>query len=115
MMIVAALARASSSSWYPSGITVIIPPGESKSAGRSGLRVSGITSRVPLRHTVCRRLVPGSGPMSRSSTTGARPSGSVAAIRVRRRIGRLVNWLASAPSLNVSANAFLSCSDEART
>ena len=37
----------------------------------------------------------------------------VAAISVRRSSGRLTNWLASAPSLNVSANASRSASDEA--
>jgi len=68
-----------------------------------------MTSRRPLRHTVYRSLVPGSGPKSRSSTIGATSSGRVAAIRVRRRMGRLTNWLASAPSRNVSANAFRSC------
>src|SRR6266567_4332837 len=37
MMITAALARALKSSWKPSGTTVIIPPGELKSAGLIGV------------------------------------------------------------------------------
>ena len=60
---------------------------------------------MPFCHTVCRRLVPGSGPRSRSSTSGATATGTVAAISVRRSSGRLTNWLASAPSMNVSVNA----------
>ena len=92
---------------------MIIPPGESKSAGLMGRPVSLMTSRSPLRHTVYRSLVPGSGPRSRSKTIGATSSGRVAAIRVRRSRGRLTNWLASAPSRNVSANALRSGSDEA--
>ena len=67
---------------------------------------------MPFFHAVCRRLVPGSGPMSRSSTIGATATGTVAAISVRRRIGRLTNWLASAPSVNVSLNAALSSGED---
>ena len=58
--------------------------------------------------------MPGSGPMSRSSTSGATASGTVAAIRVRRSSGRLTNWLASAPSSKVSAKASRSAGLEAQ-
>ena len=96
MMMVAAFARASRLSWYPSGTTVIICPGMAKSAGRSGVLGPKTSSRSPLRQTVCRRLVPGSGPRSRRMTSGATASGTEAAIRVRRSSGRLTNPLASA-------------------
>ena len=41
-------------------------------------------------------------------------SGTVAAMSVRRTIGRLMNPLCSAPSTKVSWKACLSCGDEAR-
>ena len=68
---------------------------------------------MPLRQTVCRSEVPGSGPMSRSSTIGATASGTVAAISVRRSSGRFTNWLASAPSSKVSLNASRSAGSDA--
>ena len=69
---------------------------------------------VPLRHTVCRRLVPGSGPRSRSSTSGAtRERAAWPRSASGAAAGRLTNWLASAPSLKVLANAFRSSSGEA--
>ena len=43
---------------------------------------------------ICR---PGSGPMSRSSTSGAATSGSVPSRSVRRTSGRLTTWLYSVP------------------
>jgi hypothetical protein len=94
---------------------VIIWPGMLKSAARSGVFGPYTTIRVPLRHTVCRRLVPGSGPRSRSTTRGATASGTLAAISVRRSSGRLTKPLASAPSVNVLVNASRSGSPEAST
>ena len=74
-------------------------PGALNSAGVIGWLVPWTSSRRPGLHTVCRRLVPGCGPRSRSSTTGAASSGSVPSIRVRRTSGRLTNWLFAVPSL----------------
>src|ERR1700733_8205655 len=88
-------------------------PAELKSPGLIGVLAPKVTSRRPLRQTVCRSDVPGSGPMSRSSTIGAAASGTVAAISVRRSSGRFTNWLASAPSVKVSLNSARCSSVEA--
>ncbi len=72
-----------------------------------------MVSRVPFFQTVFRRLVPGSGPRSRSITRGAAATGRSAASSVRRSSGRLVIWLVSAPSMNVSANAARSAGSDA--
>ena len=76
-----------------------------KSAARSGVFGPKTSIRMPLRQTVWRRLVPGCGPRSRSRTIGATASGTVAAIRVRRSSFRLMNPLASAPSVKVFSNS----------
>ena len=85
------------------------------SAGRSGRFPPRVTARRPLRHTVNRSDVPGSGPRSRSSTSGASASGAVAMSSVRRISGRLVTWLIAAPSANSFWKAFRSSGADLRS
>jgi len=70
---------------------------------------------VPFFQTVCRKLVPGSGPRSRSSHTGMSRSGVFASSIVRRSSGRLVTWVIAVPVAKSRWKASRSCGADFRS